>query len=103
MPQAYRIANEDVEVAGEIVPAGAFVTVSVLSANHDERRLPDPDRFALDATVTTPTQDSRHAARATAARAGGHLSAHNAKPPCPGRRAIRVARSNTADGGTAGH
>jgi cytochrome P450 len=45
VPQAYRIANEDVEVAGEVVPANAFVTVSMLSANHDERRFSDPDRF----------------------------------------------------------
>ncbi|HEX5116143.1 MAG TPA: cytochrome P450 [Pseudonocardiaceae bacterium] len=44
-PQAYRIANEDVPVAGEVVPANAFVTISMLSANHDERRFPDPDRF----------------------------------------------------------
>jgi cytochrome P450 len=45
LPQAYRIANEDVPVAGEVVPANAFVTISMLSANHDERRFPDPDRF----------------------------------------------------------
>ena len=45
VPQAYRIANEDVPVAGEVVPANGFVTVSVLSANHDERQFSDPDRF----------------------------------------------------------
>lgn len=45
LPQAYRIANEDVPVAGEVVPANAFVTISMLSANHDELRFSDPDRF----------------------------------------------------------
>lgn len=45
VPQAYRIAIEDVPVAGEVVPANGFVTVSVLSANHDERQFGDPDRF----------------------------------------------------------
>jgi cytochrome P450 len=32
-------------VAGEVVPANGFVTISVLSANHDERQFSDPDRF----------------------------------------------------------
>lgn len=45
LPQAYRIANEDVPVAGEVVPANAFVMISMLSAHHDERRFSDPDRF----------------------------------------------------------
>jgi cytochrome P450 len=45
VPQAYRIATEDVPVAGEVVPANGFVTISVLSANHDERQFEDPDRF----------------------------------------------------------
>jgi cytochrome P450 len=45
VPQAYRIATEDVPVAGEVVPANGFVTISTLSANHDDRQFPDPDRF----------------------------------------------------------
>jgi cytochrome P450 len=45
VPQAYRIATEDIPVAGEVVPANGFVTISVLSANHDERQFSDPDRF----------------------------------------------------------
>jgi cytochrome P450 len=45
VPQAYRIANEDVPVAGAVVPANAFVTISMLSANHDERQFSHPDRF----------------------------------------------------------
>jgi cytochrome P450 len=45
VPQAYRIATEDVPVAHEVVPANGFVTISVLSANHDERQFSDPDRF----------------------------------------------------------
>ncbi|HVV20553.1 MAG TPA: cytochrome P450 [Pseudonocardiaceae bacterium] len=43
--QAYRIATENVPVAGDVVPANGFVTISMLSANHDERQFPDPDRF----------------------------------------------------------
>lgn len=45
VPQAYRIANEDVPVAGEVVPENGFVTISMLSANHDERQFKNPDRF----------------------------------------------------------
>lgn len=45
VPQAYRIANEEVPLAGTVVPAGGLVTVSILSANHDERQFADADRF----------------------------------------------------------
>lgn len=45
LPQAYRIATEDVPIAGELVPAGAFVMISMLSAHHDERQFDDPGRF----------------------------------------------------------
>jgi cytochrome P450 len=41
----YRHFREDVEVAGETVPAGAPIWLLLLSANHDERRFTDPDGF----------------------------------------------------------
>jgi cytochrome P450 len=49
-----RLASEPLEIAGVQVPAGAFVTVSVPSANRDPRRFADPDRF--DVT----RRDNRH-------------------------------------------
>jgi cytochrome P450 len=42
-----REATEDVEFAGQAVPAGALLSVTVGSANRDERHFPDPDRFDL--------------------------------------------------------
>jgi len=42
-----RIATEDVTLAGVSIPRGAMVLPLVGSANRDERRYPDPDRFDL--------------------------------------------------------
>lgn len=47
-PHIYRITNQDVPIAGGTIPADAMVTTSVLSANHDERQFPDPERFRID-------------------------------------------------------
>jgi cytochrome P450 len=46
-PHMYRIANEDTEIAGVPVPANAFLSLSLLSANRDERVFPDADRFDI--------------------------------------------------------
>jgi cytochrome P450 len=43
--QNARFAVEDVEFSGGIVPAGSPVACVMASANHDERRFPDPERF----------------------------------------------------------
>jgi cytochrome P450 len=43
-----REATEDLEISGRPVPAGALLSVTVGSANRDERHFADPDRFALD-------------------------------------------------------
>ncbi|MBX3027921.1 cytochrome P450 [bacterium] len=42
-----REATEDLEFEGQAVPAGALLSVTVGSANRDERHFPDPDRFDL--------------------------------------------------------
>lgn len=42
-----RVAKTDCRIGGEIVPAGARVMLLYGSANRDERRYPDPDRFDL--------------------------------------------------------
>ncbi|MEO8605737.1 MAG: cytochrome P450 [bacterium] len=42
-----REPTEDVEFSGHPVPAGALLSVVVGSANRDERRYTDPDRFDL--------------------------------------------------------
>ena len=44
----YRLTKEDTEVGGVPVPAGRIVVGWVLSANRDEERFPEPDRFLLD-------------------------------------------------------
>jgi cytochrome P450 len=43
--QNARYAVEDVEFAGGVVPAGKAVATIMASANHDERRFADPERF----------------------------------------------------------
>ncbi len=43
-----REAIEDAELAGTRIPAGSDVIVGIGSANRDERRFPDPDRFDAD-------------------------------------------------------
>lgn len=40
-----RKTTQDVELAGTVIPQGAIVSVIFASANRDERRYPDPDRF----------------------------------------------------------
>jgi cytochrome P450 len=41
----FRTATQDVEIAGTRIPKGAYVAPLLGSANRDERRFPDPDRF----------------------------------------------------------
>jgi cytochrome P450 len=43
--QNARYSAEDVEIAGGVVPAGNALVCIMASANRDERRFPDPDRF----------------------------------------------------------
>lgn len=41
----FRTATQDVEIAGTRIPKGAYVAPMLGSANRDERRFPEPDRF----------------------------------------------------------
>lgn len=43
----FRQATQDVEVAGTTIPAGSMVTFLLGSANHDERKFPEPGRFDI--------------------------------------------------------
>jgi cytochrome P450 len=43
----FRTATEDTEVCGVPVPAGAAVVLNLGSANHDERRWEQPERFDI--------------------------------------------------------
>lgn len=43
----FRIAREDVEMHGERIPKGAMVWPVLASANRDEARYPEPDRFQI--------------------------------------------------------
>lgn len=42
-----RITTREVDIHGQTVPQGAFVVMLYGSANRDERRWPDPDRFDI--------------------------------------------------------
>lgn len=42
-----RIAQEDIEIGGRVIPAGSMVTVALGAANRDPRRFADPDRLDL--------------------------------------------------------
>ncbi|GHC89700.1 cytochrome P450 [Nocardiopsis terrae] len=42
---ASRVTTADTEVAGVAIPADRMVMLSLVSANHDERVFPDPERF----------------------------------------------------------
>jgi len=44
----FRLAKQATDVAGQRIPEGAIVAALIGSANRDERRFPDPDRFDLD-------------------------------------------------------
>jgi erythromycin 12 hydroxylase len=46
--QVTRIAAADATLSSAAVPAGALVSAWILSANHDPRLNPDPERFVLD-------------------------------------------------------
>lgn len=46
-PHVARYVTEDVEYHGEVVPAGSAMLLMVASANRDERRFDDPDRFDI--------------------------------------------------------
>ena len=50
--QAGRVTTRDVTIAGETIPANRFVMAWILSANHDDRRFPDPERFDLHRQTT---------------------------------------------------
>jgi hypothetical protein len=54
IPSIPRIATADLEIAGVAIPAGAYVALSIPSANRDPRRFDDPDRFDV------ARNDSRH-------------------------------------------
>src|SRR3546814_7823536 len=48
--QFARWVNEDVEVHGRVVPAGSVMVAIMASANRDERRTPDGERFDIHRT-----------------------------------------------------
>lgn len=45
--QLARVTMVETELAGQLIPADAFVSPWLLSANRDERQFPDPDRFDI--------------------------------------------------------
>lgn len=49
----FRTALKETEIGGVTIPEGAFVLVSLLSANRDGERFAEPDRLDLDRPATT--------------------------------------------------
>jgi cytochrome P450 len=49
-----RIAAEDVEVAGLVIPAGTSIVASTAAANRDPVVYPDPDRFDITREAPDP-------------------------------------------------
>ena len=45
-----RMATDDVEIAGTRIPRGADLVLGIGSANRDEARFAEPDRFDVDRT-----------------------------------------------------
>ncbi|MEU8244541.1 cytochrome P450 [Actinoplanes missouriensis] len=46
-----RLTTKDVDLGGVTIPAGRFVSLSAISANHDERQHPDPETFDIHRTA----------------------------------------------------
>ena len=46
-PHVARYVTEPLEYYGQTVPAGSAMLLMLASANHDERRFPDPERFDI--------------------------------------------------------
>lgn len=67
-----RVALEEVELAGHVIPAGSSIVVAVGNANRDPNRFDDPDALDL----------RRHAA--------GHLSFGHGVHQCLGQQLARV-------------
>jgi cytochrome P450 len=44
----FRVAREDVEIAGEKIPAGARIKLLWASANRDERQFPEPEALRIE-------------------------------------------------------
>lgn len=44
---AFRVAREDVEVAGQLIRQGEGVIALISAANHDAQAFPEPDRFDI--------------------------------------------------------
>jgi cytochrome P450 len=73
-----RITTEEVEVSGEVLPAGTPITLCIGAANRDPAQFPDPDR--MDIT----RKPNKHLAFAW----GPHLCAGHALARLEGRTAI---------------
>jgi cytochrome P450 len=43
-----RISLEEIEVRGQVIPAGKVVQLSIAAANRDPEKFPDPDRFDVE-------------------------------------------------------
>ncbi|HXK24695.1 MAG TPA: cytochrome P450 [Myxococcota bacterium] len=50
-PHVARYVAEDVHYHGQTVPAGSAMLLMVASANRDERRFPDPDRYDIHRNI----------------------------------------------------
>ncbi|GAA4535932.1 MULTISPECIES: cytochrome P450 [Nonomuraea] len=68
-----RETTEDVELGGVLIPAGSTVLVLIGSANRDDRRYADPDRFVLERDDLDATKAFSGAADHLAFGSGRHF------------------------------
>jgi cytochrome P450 len=68
-----RVLDREVEIAGQPVPAGATVTLVIASANRDERRYADPDRFDISRADLAPERSFTAAGEHFAFGSGRHF------------------------------
>jgi cytochrome P450 len=72
----FREALADAEIAGVRIPAGSIVVPLIGSANRDERRFPDPDRFDVARNPRGGARGSAGGAQGSAAHLGFGFGKH---------------------------
>jgi cytochrome P450 len=104
-PFAARYVTEDVEIHGRTVPAGSAMVFILSSANRDERRYPEPDRFDIHRRIRQPLTFGRgghHCLGAALARLEGRIVLEEVLQRWPrwdvDRDAARMAQTSTVRG-----
>ena len=92
----FRTATRDIELRGVRIPAGAFVAAFLGSANRDERRFPDPDRFDVARDPAGFPASASASTSASARRSRGSRRASRSRRSCPSCRGVERAERTLA-------